>query len=332
MEKTLSIIIPTYNVSRYIVGTLKGLLSQDCDDFVVYIVDDCSKDDTVSLIRQHFAAELSSGKIDLALLDENSGSAVARQHALERVTTPFVTFLDADDNYSSSHAVATMCEAVKAEEADFYMFGYFTYHGRVKLKKQERLPHLMSAREAMIRKICGGHPIWNYLWNKVYRMSVVRDHNVTFVASERRAQEVRFNEDFLPKARNVCYINKLLYVYNCTNPGSISKRKSSVPFGREQFLARWQRINEQYYRLMSNASALGCAEECENPLRRSFCSMMVSSLAQIEDVAVRKGVEEEIASSKLYVAMRPLMRKERIRLVWKGFTGSLRNAAKKLLK
>lgn len=331
MEKKLAIIIPTYNESQFIVNTLKGILSQDSDDYVVYIVDDCSKDDTVSLIHQHYANEISSGKIDLAVLSENSGSAVARQHALSRVTTKFVSFVDADDSFASNHAISAMCNAVDAVDADVYMFSYFTNHGSIRLKKSPRLPKMMTSREALIRKVNGGHPVWHYLWNKIYRMSVIRAQDVVFRPALRRAQDVRFNDDFLIKARNVCYFDTPLYVYNCTNPKSVSARKASTTFGRDQFLAKWQRLCERYDRLLSNATILGCANECEMRLRRNLCSNMISSLNKLDSASIRKSVEQSISSSAQYEAIRPFIRRERIRYFFKSSERKLRDTVKKIM-
>ena len=46
-NKNVSIIIPTYNASKYIIQTLESVIVQSFNDYEIIIVDDCSKDDTV---------------------------------------------------------------------------------------------------------------------------------------------------------------------------------------------------------------------------------------------------------------------------------------------
>lgn len=59
MEKDvlLGIIMPTYNVEHYIVKTIKSVLEQDSDDYNLTIIDDCSTDNTVQLIKETFNRE-----------------------------------------------------------------------------------------------------------------------------------------------------------------------------------------------------------------------------------------------------------------------------------
>ncbi len=94
--KTLSVVIPNYNNSKYIGTCLDSVLSQDypIDEIVVY--DDCSTDNSREILSAYAQKD---SRIRLMLPDENKGVSFARDTAIRSCTSEYVTTLDADDFY-----------------------------------------------------------------------------------------------------------------------------------------------------------------------------------------------------------------------------------------
>lgn len=90
----VSIITPSYNSALLIVPTIKSVISQSIGDWEMIIVDDCSCDNSVEVIRS-FADQ--DPRIKLIQLAENSGAAVARNTAIEAASGRYIAFLDSDD-------------------------------------------------------------------------------------------------------------------------------------------------------------------------------------------------------------------------------------------
>lgn len=88
----VSVIIPVYNCGDYIKETIDSVLNQTYSNFEVIIVDDCSTDNTSSVIKS-----FNSNKIKYFRLDINSGAAIARNNAIHYSTGTYLAFLDADD-------------------------------------------------------------------------------------------------------------------------------------------------------------------------------------------------------------------------------------------
>lgn len=88
MNKLISVIIPNYNGSSTIGRCLGALFSSSHEDFEVIVVDDCSSDNSVEIIRQ-FPCKLVS-------MTERSGAAKARNKGAERSTGEILFFIDAD--------------------------------------------------------------------------------------------------------------------------------------------------------------------------------------------------------------------------------------------
>lgn len=90
----VSIITPTFNSSNYISQTIYSVLNQTYQNWEMIIVDDCSTDDTFSIIS-NFAKQ--DARIKVFQLEQNSGAGVARNHAIQQAKGNFIAFLDADD-------------------------------------------------------------------------------------------------------------------------------------------------------------------------------------------------------------------------------------------
>lgn len=95
MENPLvSIITPSYNSEKFIDQTILSVQNQTYQNWEMIIVDDCSKDMTVAIIKQFIAYD---DRIKLLQSDNNSGAGIARNLGVLKSKGDFIAFLDADD-------------------------------------------------------------------------------------------------------------------------------------------------------------------------------------------------------------------------------------------
>lgn len=95
-NKTITVIIPCYNSEKTIKSSLKSLESQTYKDFKVIIVNDGSTDQTIQEIDRYKKNSL----LDIEVYSKtNEGVSSARNYALDKCKTPWVSFLDADDEF-----------------------------------------------------------------------------------------------------------------------------------------------------------------------------------------------------------------------------------------
>lgn len=93
----VSVITPVYNSERFISKTIKSVQVQTFQSWEMVIVDDCSTDNTVSII-QHYQKK--DSRIKLIQLSENKGPAVARNTAINYAVGRYLAFLDGDDQWT----------------------------------------------------------------------------------------------------------------------------------------------------------------------------------------------------------------------------------------
>ena len=94
MESLVSIITPTFNSAKYIAETIQSVQNQTHQNWEMIIVDDCSSDETISIIQK---IQNQESRIHLVIQNNNVGPAVTRNKGIELAKGKYLTFLDADD-------------------------------------------------------------------------------------------------------------------------------------------------------------------------------------------------------------------------------------------
>src|SRR5699024_7716859 len=90
----ISVITPAYNAEKFIHETIESVLAQTYTNWEMIIVDDCSSDKTADIVKSY---EQEDSRIKLFQLEQNSGSAVARNTAMRNAGGKYIAFLDSDN-------------------------------------------------------------------------------------------------------------------------------------------------------------------------------------------------------------------------------------------
>ena len=264
----VSIIIPAYNASQYIEKCLKSIQGQTYENIQIIIIDDMSIDNTVALVK---AMQEKDSRIFLIQLRNNSGSAIARQKGIEASIGELITFVDADDWYCNNNALKRIVDVYQNTKADCIMFSYNTVHkyGIVFPKHFKGKSGLYSIQQVAEAKSCKPLPHWHYLWNKCYKGELLRSGAIRFHDELRRAQDVRFNQDFLRVAKKFYIMgSSYFYSYNCANVNQITRRKCVLSIDAE--LEHFRRLKEELNRLQSDYKAIGASEKAIDGLYENF--------------------------------------------------------------
>ena len=93
-EPLVSIITPVYNAERFLSETIKSVKNQTYEKWELLLVDDCSKDNSVSIIKEF---QKSDHRIKYIKLEKNSGASVTRNTGIKNAKGRFIAFVDSDD-------------------------------------------------------------------------------------------------------------------------------------------------------------------------------------------------------------------------------------------
>lgn len=97
MEELVSIIVPSYNCSKFIGDCIESVQRQTYTNWELLITDDCSKDNTVDVIKAYSDKD---DRVKLFVLKENGGAAVARNNSITEAKGRYIAFLDSDDMWT----------------------------------------------------------------------------------------------------------------------------------------------------------------------------------------------------------------------------------------
>lgn len=230
MKPKISIIVPIYNVEKYLDCCVKSLLDQTLKDIEIILVDDCSPDNSPQICDKWATKD---SRIKVIHKSVNEGLGEARNTGLKYVTGDYVAFVDSDD-FVSNDMYETLYEQLCLIGADTCYCGYYIYDGinSVEIKEGIDSDVLIEGKENIEDFLLNmiGLPTTNSrdslvnmcVWRAIYSMDIIKRNNITFV-SERKisSEDIIFHLCYLPFARKICYTTQCKYFYRYT-PNSIS--------------------------------------------------------------------------------------------------------------
>lgn len=97
MERELvSVIMPTYNASKYLADSIESILAQTYTNLELVITDDCSTDNTRIILEEYSRKD---SRVKVEYLKENCGPGIARNKSIERAQGRYIAFCDCDDRW-----------------------------------------------------------------------------------------------------------------------------------------------------------------------------------------------------------------------------------------
>ena len=121
----ISIIIPVYNVEKYIAKCAITLFEQDFESIEYIFVNDCSIDNSIQVL-QSIIEKFPNRKNDIKIINnaKNSGSSLTRKYGLDKANGEYIIFIDADD-WVEPDMISLMHQKAKDDEADIVCCDYF---------------------------------------------------------------------------------------------------------------------------------------------------------------------------------------------------------------
>ena len=211
----LSIIVPCYNVGRYVTCCLDSLHRQTLQDFELILINDHSTDDMLMKINSYL--HLSDFK-DFKLVDlqENGGIANARNVGMEHASGGYVAFVDSDDWIEPDFAEQISRAISENGRPDIITFGAYLCADE---KHKEELTLPIHNLDDQIRMNVRG--LWSTAWRFCYNFDFLRKYQLSFDKTLRSAEDYLFVNQVSFKVKTFAQIGKPLYNYFTDNPNSL---------------------------------------------------------------------------------------------------------------
>ncbi|MEJ3960664.1 glycosyltransferase family A protein [Brachymonas sp. G13] len=202
----VTVVVPVYNVSKYLNKCLQSIANQTLFDIEVILVDDGSTDDSLEICNEFAATD----KRFRVISKINEGQGVARNVGIELARGEFLSFVDSDD-WLEVDAYAVCSAALRQSDADFLNFGldFVSDEGVVTKAFSTFAQEALFGDEIVISALMDDQ-VFSSPCNKLYRTKFLQSNGLKFPAV-RSTEDVFFSRAISLAASKVIFVSRVYY-------------------------------------------------------------------------------------------------------------------------
>ena len=214
----VSVIVPIYNVSRFIEHCAESLMKQTLDEVEYIFVNDATPDNSMMLLRSVLKRYPNrASQIKIVEHKQNKGLPAARNTGLAVATGEYIFHCDSDD-YVEYDMLELLYDAAKEKEADFAWCDWFlSYDNNERYMKQPSFENSMDVLKAML----GGAMKYN-VWNKLVKRNLFVENDILFPSGHSMGEDMTMIR-LAACAKKVAYVDDALYHYVRSNSEAMTQ-------------------------------------------------------------------------------------------------------------
>lgn len=206
----LSIVVPVYNVEKYIRECISSLLEQTLENIEILVVNDGTKDKSIEIVK-----EFDDKRITI-LSKENGGLSSARNYGLKHAKGEYVCFFDSDDFIEGKDSYKTMFERAKKDDLDILNGVFSWYYSKDNIKRDSRYEFVaqespMTGKD-YLKKTLGSNTYLAIACTQIYKREFLEENSLEFKEGIYHEDE-QFTPRALLKAKRVNVIPVNFYMY-----------------------------------------------------------------------------------------------------------------------
>lgn len=216
MKELISVIVPVYNVEKYLKECVDSILNQTYTNIEIILVDDGSKDKSGAICDEY---EKVDNRVK-AIHKQNGGVCSARNLALSEISGEWIAFIDSDD-WIESNYIEELYKCAIDTNSDIVACGYNRVTGQNKesINNSGKITEL-NAREFLI-KVLNPQTGMGFCHMKLYKKAAIKD--VLFDTNLIVGEDALFNEQIACNVKKVCILEKNVYNYRI-NANSVVRK------------------------------------------------------------------------------------------------------------
>ena len=232
----ISIVVPVYNVERYVRRCFESVTNQTWKDFEVIVIDDGSMDKSGEICDE-YAQKDTRFKV---FHQSNQGIGKTRLGGIQKAVGEYVVWADADDWLEPS-LLERLVKCIREKESDIVVYGAANVNNKVITSKilWKDLTIDGWRRETIIS---GQSVVWNFMSKR----SLYEDVNLP-EAVHLSGEDGYLTITLFFKAKSVSYINEVLYFHFVGNPNSVTHTMNAKKYYAHCYLWNYRREMAQMY-------------------------------------------------------------------------------------
>lgn len=270
----ISIIMPIYNSEKTLNNTISSVMNQSFKDFELILINDGSTDES-ELICKEFTTKYNNiiyKKI------KNNGVSNARNVGIEIATGDYVSFIDSDDTYEKD-TLENLYNAINIDKADLVIAGYKRINitnNKIVVKSIENNTYSKKEFNKIIEKSQSNN-LFNQLWNKIYKLEIIKHNKILFDTSLSLGEDYKFNLEYIKSINYIVSSDKIVYNYINSDSGLNTKyRKNRLDINMHNMEILEKIYKEEKYNLdYINKKYIitlisGLKNICQNPNKKEI--------------------------------------------------------------
>lgn len=262
MDYLVSIVIPIYNVEKYIDKCICSVKNQTYKNLEIILVNDGSPDNCKEIIENY-------SKLDsrIKIINKNNGGlSDARNAGLNLATGDYICFIDGDD-YVELDMVEQSINKLNKSNSDVLIFSF--YNEDVDLYENIIERNIVELNQNDPNSMLA---IVGYAWNKMYKTSYIKSNKFLFEKGLSLVEDVVFNENIIENTNKIDYINKPLYHYISRMRTTLAKQYYDDSYNlikkgfnsRKNIMFKLFGINKKLKEIMAESYINGIRYCCSN--------------------------------------------------------------------
>lgn len=244
----ISIVIPVYNVELYIEQCINSIKTQSLTEFEAIIVDDGSKDSSISLCEK----QIKDDERFIIVHKENGGLMSAWKYGLSFASADYIGFVDSDD-WIDSDMYEKLYDSITQYNADIVVSGYIAEDGKERSRMTRDDTFIFerdSIKSDFIREYCCSYfqskskPTINR-WDKLYRKDIILNNMSLFNEKVSLGEDFNMNIPVILDAKKIILLPDFTPYHYRYNPKSIVNSVNPKAFRNIKELASaWDNISK----------------------------------------------------------------------------------------
>ncbi len=202
--------MPSYNSARYIGKSIESIINQTYPNWELLITDDCSTDDTIDTVNKYTVID---NRVNLFVLNNNSGPGEARNNSIKNAKGRFIAFCDSDDSWSQDK----LAKQLAFMELNHYKMVFSSFY---ECDEDDQIRGLVTCR----KKVTYKHEVIDDAMGCLTVIYDTKDIGKVFFPTIRKRQDWAYKLRVLAKCREAYGMKEPLAYYRIRE-GSVSRNK-----------------------------------------------------------------------------------------------------------
>ncbi|EAK1936862.1 glycosyltransferase family 2 protein [Campylobacter jejuni] len=214
----ISIILPTYNVEKYIARALESCINQTFKDIEIIVVDDCGSDKSVDIAKEYASKD---DRIKIIHNEENLKLLRARYEGVKVATSPYIVFLDPDDYLELNACEECVKILDKDNKVDLIFFDAFVLNNNSKIERKLNFQEKCYTKKDFLKKLLKTKNLFWTMWGKVIKKELYLK-SFSLIPLEKNtkinmAEDVLLYYPLINISNIIFHLSKNLYNYQINN-------------------------------------------------------------------------------------------------------------------